>query len=258
MVCPVPATDMTRRETARKAAGAALWEQVARSLTQELELARLRPGDRLQSEAALCARFGVSRVTLRQALNGLEQRGLVHPQAGRGWFVGGARGLIPLSEEPGALQSFSEMARGRGLTPDARILHFLHRPADWVEAGKLGIAPGAKLLSLRRLRRLDGSAVAVDHSLVPAALLPDSKADDFVEGSLYAALERHDARPFRADYEVQAVSADAEHAELLGVELGAPLLAASQICTDQQGRRIEWGQITYRGDRYRFHAVLHA
>ncbi len=254
----MPTTRVIRHGGTTGSGGTALWEQVTHSLTQELEQGRLRAGDRLPSEAALCARFGVSRVTLRQALAGLEQRGLVHPQAGRGWFVGGARGALPLSEEPGALQSFSEMARSRGLTPDARVLHFLRRPADWIEAGKLGVAPGAELLSLRRLRRLDGSAVAVDHSLVPAALLPDSDAGEFTEGSLYTALERNGVRPFRADYEVQAVSADAEHAELLGVEFGAPLLAASQICTDRHGRRIEWGQITYRGDRYRFHAVLHA
>jgi GntR family transcriptional regulator len=57
---------------------------------------------------------------------------------------------------------------------------------------------------------------------------------------------------------VQAVAADEDHARLLGVEAGAPLLSARQLCVDVTGRRVERGHITYRGDRYRFRAVLQA
>ncbi|MEO7746739.1 MAG: GntR family transcriptional regulator [Actinomycetota bacterium] len=242
----------------REGAETSLWARVSAALQDELGAGSLAVGERLPSEAALTRRFGVSRVTLRQALSNLEQRGFVHPQAGRGWFVGAARAEQPVSEDPGMLQSFTEMATGRGLRAGAVVLHCTRRPADWDEAHDLGIAPGAALLSLRRLRQLDGIAVAVDHSLVPAALLPDVDAPDFRDASLYAALTRHGVRPFRADYEVQAIAADAEHAELLDVPVGAPLLAARQICVDDGGRRIERGHITYRGDRYRFRAVLHA
>jgi len=249
---------MGQTSAVRRGADLPLWEQVARSLAGELEQGNPGRGERLPSEAVLCTRFGVSRVTLRQALSRLERDVLVYPQAGRGWFVGSPAAVVAVSEDPGALQSFTEMARSRGLTPDSTVLHFRLRPADWIEAGELGVAPGAELLSLRRLRRLNGIPVAVDHSLVPAALLPGSSAEEFRDGSLFAALECNGFRPCRADYEVQAVSADAELADLLGVATGAPLLAAGQTCTDTHGRRVERGHITYRGDRYRFHAVLHA
>jgi Transcriptional regulators len=248
---------MDRTNPASRTSDAALWEQIAETLTHEIA-ERLHAGDRLPSEAKLYERFGVSRVTLRQALASLEQSGVVHPQAGRGWFVGPAETHSPVSEDPGVLQSFTEMARSRGLTPDSVVLHCVRRPADWDEAQELGTAPGAELLSLRRLRRLDGIAVAVDHSLVPAALLPDATPEEFAKGSLYAALQRNSVRPFRADYEVQAIAADSEHAALLGVEIGTPLLSARQICTDVHGRPIERGHITYRGDRYRFRALLQA
>jgi len=249
---------VTQTKLLRRTSDATLWEQVAAVLGREISEQGSRPGERLPSEASLCKRFGVSRVTLRQALSSLEQRGLVHPQAGRGWYLGASHPEAPVSEEPGVLQSFTEMARSRGLTPDSVVLHCLRRPAEWDEAQELGTAPGAELLSLRRLRRLDGIPVALDHSLVPGALLPRAAAQQFRTGSLYAALQGNGVRPVRADYEVQAVAADDEHARLLGVDVGSPLLSARQICTDAYGRRIERGHITYRGDRYRFRAVLQA
>jgi GntR family transcriptional regulator len=234
-----------------------LWERVSGQLADLT--AGLTGGERLPSEAVLSRRFGVSRVTLRMALAHLEQQRLVHPQAGRGWFVGPHQAVErPVSEEPGVLQSFTEMARSRGLEPGAVVLHCVRRAAELVEAEVLAVAPGAPLLSVRRLRTLDGIPVAVDHSLVPGHLLPDVADDDFRDASLYDVLRRHGVRPHRADYEVQAVGADEDHAQLLGVHAGAPLLSARQVCLDVAGRRIERGHITYRGDRYRFRAVLQA
>ena len=235
-----------------------LWQRVCGQLQAAIAAGAPGPGERLASEAALCRRFGVSRVTLRLALAQLEQLGAVHPEAGRGWFVGPVQGQRPVSEEPGVLQSFTEMAESRGLQAGAVVLHCLRRPAEWDEAEDLAVAPGAELLSLRRLRQLDGIPVAIDHSLVPASLLPDVDAATFQNASLYTALRRHGVQPFRADYEVQAIAANDEHARLLGLPVGAPLLSARQICVDDQARRVERGYITYRGDRYRFRAVLQA
>jgi DNA-binding GntR family transcriptional regulator len=248
--------------TSHRGAERPLWEQVSDRLHVDIEQGAPERGARLPSEAELSRRYDVSRVTLRMALAHLEKRGVVHPQAGRGWFVGRVQDRErpsderPVSEEPGMLQSFTEMARSRGLTAGAVVLHCRRRPAELDEAEDLGIAPGAPVLSLRRLRQLDGIAVAVDHSLVPSAFLPDVDAEDFRDASLYSALRRHGVNPYRADYEVQAIAADAEDARLLGVEPGAPLLSARQVCLDDRGRRIERGHITYRGDRYRFRAVL--
>lgn len=242
--------------TNRRTSSSPLWQQVSHHLELEIAEGTCAPDGRLDSEAELCRRFGVSRVTLRMALSHLEQRGLLHPEAGRGWFLGEAVSTRPVSEDPGVLQSFTEMAESRGLVAGARVLHCVRRPADWSEAEELGIAPGAEVLSLRRLRLLDGIPVAVDHSLVVAGLMPDADATTFTDSSLYSALRRHGVHPYRADYEVHATAADDEQARLLGVEVGAPLLSAHQICVDESGRRIERGHIIYRGDRYRFRAVL--
>lgn len=130
------------------------------------------------------------------------------------------------------------------------------RPATLDEAELPAVAPGAPLLSLRRLRRLDGLPIAVDHSLLPAHLLPDADSIDFATGSLYAALRARQVHPNQSSYEVQAEAATAEVAELLAIDRGFPELAARQVAQDTSGRPIERGHITYRGDRYRFRAVL--
>jgi GntR family transcriptional regulator len=237
----------------------ALWRQVAGVLKQAISTGEFPSGERLPSEAELTTRFGISRVTLRQALRALADRGLIRSVAGKGWFVGLEPDSLtnrPLYEPPGVLQSFSEMARSRGLFPDSVLLHCAVRPATWDESAELAVAPGAPLLSLRRLRRMDGLPMAIDHSLIPAVYLPDVDPDEFVTGSLHEGLRRRGYSPARAQYEVQAINADSEQARLLDVEPGTALLSATELLDDSHGRRIEKGHIIYPGDRYRFRAEL--
>jgi len=231
-----------------------LYAQVAGSLAAEIRAGRLVTGTRLPSERELRERFGVSRVTVRQALGRLVSAGLVVPAAGRGWFVHAA----PLAEPPGTLASFTEMVSGAGLVATSRILDRQVRDSTLDEAQALRLAPGTPLFSLYRLRMVDGLATALDHSRVPLAVAPGLVDVDFSTSSLYATLTEAGAQPARADYTVTAEAATAAQAQLLEVVPGAPLLAATQTTYDRSGLPIELGAITYRGDRYRFRAVLTA
>lgn len=265
---PMTARRSPARHAPNQVAQARLWERIVDELGVEIEKGRPGPGHRLPSEAQLCERFSVSRVTLRQALKELERSGLIEPRAGSGWFVSapatpGRRtsqqsAAAPLSEPPGRLLSYSDMARARGLNPDSVVLEQRVRPASMDDAETLAIAPGADLLSLRRLRRLDGLPVAIDHSLIPAAYLPDALTTDYAAGSLHESLREVGIRLTRSEHELMAIAADEERADLLDVAAGYPLLAVWQVMFDQTGRPIEKGYITYRGDRYRFSAVVHA
>ncbi|MFI0420996.1 GntR family transcriptional regulator [Spongiactinospora sp. 9N601] len=250
----------TLEDVSSKSAGPR-WEQIAAILADELRAAEA--GSRLQSEAAQCRRFAVSRMTLRQALAELQSRGLVEARAGRGWFVAapgrtGAPDGAPIAEPPGKLMSFSEMARSKGHVPDSEVLTQEIRPATFEEAEQLGLVPGADLFSLRRLRRLNGLPVAVDHSLVPGDLLPDALATDFSTASLHDAFRAAGAPPTSADLEIEAIVADTEDATLLDVEEGSPLLKVRQLFLDAERRPIERGVIQYRADRYRYRATVRA
>jgi GntR family transcriptional regulator len=161
-----------------------------------------------------------------------------------------------LMEPPNTLMSLSELGRSRGLEASARVLASTVRPATIDEAEAFGIAPGAELLELERLRMLDGLPISLDNNRVPLRLLPAPSELDFTTGSLYAALERGGHPLARADYELEARGADAHEAALLGLAAGTPVLFATTVAIGEDGRVVDLGRTVYRADRYRFQATL--
>jgi GntR family transcriptional regulator len=228
-----------------------LYHRVYREIASEIESGTLGPGDRLPSERWFCDELGVSRATVRRAIEELAADGLVQAR-GRGTYVSGAA----LAEPPNTLMSLSELGRSRGLVATARVLACERRPATIDEAEAFGIAPGAALLELERVRMLDDLPISIDHNRVPARFLPASAEPDFTTDSLYEALERGGHAPVRADYELEARAADAEEAELLGLAPGAPVLLALTSAFGVDGRAVDLGRTVYRADRYRFQATL--
>jgi GntR family transcriptional regulator len=228
------------------------YRRVQEALIDEIERGGRSPGSRLPPERALAEHFGVSRVTLRRALEELERSGVV-ARSGSGWAVASAA----IGEPPNVLMSFSEMAASRGLTPGGHVLERQVRPATLDEAESLRLAPGATLFELERLRSMDGIPIMIDRTRIPLSLAPGLDDLDLEETSLYAVLEERFAiRPSRAHFTVEAIAADERRASLLGLEPGQPLLRCRQQTDDESGRPIELSEMTYRGDRYRFLATL--
>jgi GntR family transcriptional regulator len=228
------------------------YQHVKEQLAGEIERGRRRAGSRMPPERALAEHFGVSRVTLRRALDELARAGVV-ARSGTGWVVASTA----IGEPPNMLMSFSEMAASRGLQPGGRVLERHARPATIEEAEAFGLAPGAPLFELERLRSMDDVPILVDRTRVPLSLAPGLDELDLEETSLYEVLEeRFGMRPARARFTVDAIAADERRAALLGLEPGQPLLRCQQQTEDETGRQIELCEMVYRGDRYRFRATL--
>jgi GntR family transcriptional regulator len=228
-----------------------LYHRVYREIAHEIQCGALGAGDRLPSERWFCDELGVSRATVRRAIEELAADGLVEPR-GRGTYVRSSA----LVEEPNTLLSLSELGRARGLDATARVLSADTRPATIDEAEAFGIAPGAELLELERLRMLDGLPIAVDSNRVPLRFLPPVAELDFASASLYAAIERAGHPLARADYELEARAADAREAALLGQPPRTPVLLAIAVTVAEDGRVVDLGRTVYRADRYRFQATL--
>jgi GntR family transcriptional regulator len=229
-----------------------LHDQVRETIAEQIRSGVIPPGARLQSERDLADQMGVSRVTVRRALDALAEDGLVRAARGSGRFVSDAA----LVEPPNALLSFTELGAERGLRASSTVLEARVRPAAFEEAEIFGIAPGADVFELYRLRMLNGVAVALDAGRVPLSCAPALPTVDFGTESLYAVLDAGGTALVRADYTTEALAANAEQARHLGVTPGSPLLLARTTSYDASDRVVELGETAYRSDRYRFRATL--
>ncbi|WP_323099552.1 GntR family transcriptional regulator [Intrasporangium sp. YIM S08009] len=228
-------------------------DQAYEQLRHDLTVGRFAAGARLPGERDLAVELGVSRATLRLALARLEADGALQRSAQRGWFV--PRQVV--GEPPSTLQSFTEMARARGLTPTARVLRQQVRAATLEEAGKLHIAPASPVIEIDRLRGMDGTPVCFDVVVLPEQRAPALATADLTDASLYEQLrERCDVTIHRSAYTLMADVADADTAALLGTRVGAAVLIGDEIAYTAAGTPVLVGRNTYRGDAYRFEADL--
>lgn len=212
---------------------------------------QLRPGDKLPTERELADTFGVSRLTVRRALDRLEGDRLVYRIQGAGTFVS-ERPITKTIE----FTSFSEDMRSRGLTPGSRLLDAVQVPAGARIGYALAISPADPVARIRRVRSADGAPICLETSHLPLALTP-GLLEEPLDGSLYALLEsRFRIRLERADQIIRATVLDPEEAELLQAMPLSPALLVERTAYDQRGRAVEVAKSLYRGDRYSYELAI--
>ncbi|WP_258341945.1 GntR family transcriptional regulator [Saccharopolyspora gregorii] len=215
-----------------------------REILRELAAAQLPPGAALPSERDLTLRYGVSRLTVREAIGQLVSEGLLVRVRGKGTFTARPRVDVRLD-----LASFTEDMRRRGLRAETEVLGHAELPPPPDTAEALGLEPGAPAYWLTRLRKADGTPLAVERGWFHPAAAPGLLGRDLTE-SMYSLLERHyGVRLEHAMQTVLAESADAETARLLRVQPGSPLLVFRRISTSRD-TPVEDVRSWYRGDAY--------
>jgi GntR family transcriptional regulator len=210
------------------------YAQIVAQVEQAIADGRLAPGDRLPPERELAVAHGVSRMTVRQALQMLESRGLLRRSIGRsgGSFVAQPK----LERDLGTFSGLSEQLRRQGVAAGARVVSA--REVD----GELEIV---------RVRLADGEPFALERSRFPADRFA-GLLDLDLTGSLYDLLAEHfDAAPVRAVERIEPVLADAGEAEALALPVGAPLMLVDRTAYDDDGLVVETARDVFRGDRTR-------
>ncbi len=216
----------------------------------------MQPGDRLSSHAELVHRFSVSRGTITKALSVLEARGLVRTHQGRGTFVRSAH-----QHSAGTvLRGFTESVRAEGRTPGARLVEITTLRSTGVLAQVI-FPRGTDLLSVERLRTVDGAVVGVHRVLVPMALAEQIDLErvltDDPNASIYELFDRHSVVIHTSSDEMDAIAADERLAQLLGVKLGAPLLRVCRLSHDALRGAIEAVEAIYVPTRFHIRATTH-
>lgn len=212
---------------------------------------QLLEADALPGERELADMLGVSRVTVRKAIEGLVDDGVLVQRRGSGTYVAPRQSRIeqPLSR----LTSFTQDMQSRGLDTDATWLDRSVSLPSPEEAMVLALSPGEQVSRFHRLRRAGGTPLALELAVVPRKFLPDPSE---VDASLYTALGQRGVRPVRALQRLQATALQAFEAGLLGLPEGSPALFIQRVSYLPDGRVVEFTRSHYRGDTYDFVAEL--
>ena len=231
-----------------------LYIQIKEHLHQQIQKTVFPGGSRLPSERDLALDLGVSRMTVRQALQALVKEETIYTSTGKGYYVRQPK----IDQELGVLTSFSEEVLQRGLTPTSRVvLAELQLPtAEIVEP--LHLSPGAEVVVLRRVRLAENTPIALEtaylvHELCPGIL----QGHDFSRESLYKVLREEYNCPLTwAKQWVQARLPIPSEQKLLGVDGQTPVLSNTRITYTRNDQPVEYVSSIYLSDRYKLTVIL--
>lgn len=230
--------------------GLPLYFRLRNLLEENIRAGAVAPGARLPSEHEFCRKYGVSRATVREALRELADSGLVVRQHGKGSFVSGTTGdAIEPVRLVGSLEDLYDQAErvvARSVEIDQR-----QGPARALE--RLALPPGTSLTVVRRVRELDGKALAWTLNFLPVHIGRRLRKADLLKYPLLRLLEeRHGVKIAEAVQTLRAVLADRESAMRLEVPFASPLLFAERLYLAPDGTPVQLVESHYRADRYAF------
>ncbi len=225
-----------------------LHHQVRNYLLGCIERGELLPGQKLLQEREYSARFGISLAPVRQAILDLVKEGYFYRVPGRGTFVREQK----VEEKISILASFSESMRAKGLNAVLRVVE-LH----------VGIAPPTvramletedqQFVFLQRVASVEGKAIALLSSYLLARLVPGIETLDFNSRSLYKTLEeRYGIVLARAESTIEVLRCRGTQSTVLGIPQGTPMLQVEGKTYDVTDQFVEFSQVLYRADRFRF------
>lgn len=208
-------------------------------------------GDRVPPERELSRAWGVARMTLRQALDGLVAEGLIVRQQGRGTFVARPRMARHLS-----INSFTEQMRQQGRVPSSRVLDFRRIRSGVGQARQLRLPVGDPIVRFTRLRLADGEPIGVETTCVASDLVPGLKESD-LDGSWYGLLaQKYEIAIVHGTSLIEPSLLTDREAAALETDAGRPAFRIETSTFGTGGRVIDFEVDVYRGDRYSLTADL--
>ena len=227
-----------------------LYFQVAEQLEKAIVEGELAPGDRIENEVALAGELGLSRPTMRQAIQLLVDKGLLVRKRGVGTQV-----VHSQIRRPVELTSLHDDLKRAGQSPQTEVLSCERWEADGHIAQELRLPAGSPVWSLERLRYVGGEPLALMHNYLPIDIL-DLDEVDLASKGLYEHLRQAGVQLRVANQRIGARRAETREARLLGERRGSPLLTMTRTAFDNAGRAVEYGTHVYRPERYTFEVTL--
>lgn len=231
----------------RKSTGP-LYEHVSETLHARILDGTYAPGARLPTEHALCEAYGVSRITVRQALERLRQEGLVEKVHGQGTFVRRSRA----AQNIGALQSFSEAMTPLGHRVSNRVESARFVCVNSELTRRLLLGEATQVAEIQRVRMLDGAAVSFEVTYAVREVGETLIAADLDARDIFHVIEESGVRIGHADLSIRSMPASEAVAAALGVEPGSALLGIERLVYDRDGAPVLFEALSYRGDAFQY------
>lgn len=228
---------------------APLYAKVEAALAAEIAKGIFPRGSRLPPEDSLIERFGVSRTTVRKAIENLVMRGLVEIRRGKGTLVAEPKIRQELTE----LSGFVEDMVALGRKPTANLLDKRSVPACEEVAEHLGVAVGTQVYRIERVRLADGVAMSFDETYLPLDIGEKIASNDLEVEPIFSLLENKYGMPLvEADYQLEAVTADDHVAQALGIAPGSPIFLIERTTYCKGSEPVDYEKLYYRGDLIKF------
>jgi GntR family transcriptional regulator len=208
---------------------------------------QLEVGDAIPSERQLSADFGVSRLTLRAALDDLAREGYLVRRRGSGTFVS-----EPKIAQELTMTSFTDDMQRRGMRPASRTLELRISPAGARLGRLLHVSPSEPVVIASRLRLADGESMAIETVHIRESHVPGLTAGDLEQHSFYELLkDRYGIDIVGGNQTIEPTVTDEDESAALGVPLHSPAFRFERVTQSETGEIVEFVESIYRGDRYR-------
>nr|WP_237526691.1 GntR family transcriptional regulator [Streptomyces sp. SID4913] len=229
-----------------------MYFQFAQQLQNLIEAGELPPGTRLSNEIVMADEFGLSRPTMRQAMQHLVNKGLLARKRGVGTQVVTNR----IRRQVEFTSLYEDLERD-GRRPTTQVLSVETAPAEAAVATALGLEEGKPVVSIERLRLADDQPIALLHNYLPQGVI-ELDLEALAEGGLYQQMRRSGAALSTAEQTIGARRATAAEVRLLDETRGATLLTMTRTAFDGSGKPVEYGSHVYRASRYSFEMTVAA
>lgn len=232
-----------------------LYLQVEATIKEMIEGVVYSPGDQIPSERELSEQLGVSRMTVRRAVENLIRRGLLERHSTNGTYVSRPQVLRRVGENFAV--GLTQLLQDEGVSPGSRLLSFHVSPAPLKIAEKLDLRLGSPVIVIRRVRMANDIPFCVETCYLPESLLPGFSAEDFANNtSLYSILRsKYDVNMAKNDETLKLSYATPEEATLLGLKTGSPIFLLRSVITDKNDRPMEYLVSVNHPERVIFHSM---
>lgn len=224
-----------------------MYIKIHNQIKRDVENHVYKVGDRIPAERQLAVKFGVSRMTLRQAIKTLEEEGILERRLGSGTYVASQK----VQEKMSGIMSFTEITQANGQIPSSKLVSYQIGKPSLSEKERLNLNPDSEVLRMERIRFADETPICYEVVTIPYHLVENLSKDD-ISTHLYETLNKNGYRIGRVTEHISAAVANENDARLLNAKKGEALITRRQVTELSNGQPFEYTRARYVAERFEF------